>query len=99
METTKLNATEQFVQDYLLIAENDYRKYRELRELAEELSTLELAEYLQEEYDTLTDTLLRSMGVTYSGYSEFQQCLMIQLLQGWGSDAFYKIALHVKRED
>ena len=100
METQETTARQQFADDYLLVADNDYHTYEELLSKAEEMEVVELSESMRHQYEELVDKILGSMRGKYSGYSEFEKGLMMQLLGGWGSDAFDTIARELKsRED
>lgn len=100
METQETTARQQFADDYLLVADNDYNTYRELLSKTEELEVVELSESMRHQYEELVDKILGSMRGKYSGYSEFEQLLMAQLLVGWGCGPFDTIARELKsRED
>lgn len=88
-------AQAQFVEDFLLVAMNDQDTYNEMRE-ATEAGTLSGAEKIQEQFEGWVSELAeteREKG------NEFGALLLSQLLIGWGSDSFYKIALAFKDEE
>lgn len=83
-------AREQFVEDYLLVADNDYEFYNSLKESAAELDSVPaLSDKLREEYELLTEQICE---LVEANISDIAGLLVRQLLQGWGSSPFDEIA-------
>lgn len=82
-------AREQFVRDFLLVAENDSEIYLELKKAVEEKGTPVAAGNLQYGFEKWISEL--SEQEKEKG-NEFGSLLIRQLLIGWGADAFYQIA-------
>mgnify|MGYP003351821500 CR=1 FL=1 len=87
----KINtAKEQFVEDFLLVADNDYEFYTSLKESADNTdSVATLSDELREEYETLAEQICELVD---KEISDTAGLLMRQMLQGWGSMPFDDIA-------
>jgi hypothetical protein len=90
-------AREQFVQDYLLVTDNNQDAYKMHMKIARESggSVSKMSDKLQESYElAISQTVdnLRQMSVFARGYITAD--LISQLLLGWGSDVFDDIARH-----
>lgn len=88
-------AQDQFVEDFLLVAQNDADTYREMRDLAE-TDLITAGEKIQEQFENWVSELAeteRDRG------NEFGALLISQLLIGWGSDSFYRIAKAFKEDN
>lgn len=88
-------AQDQFVEDFLLVAMNDADTYREMRDLAQG-DIITASEKIQEQFEGWVSDLAeaeRDKG------NEFGALVLSQLLIGWGSDTFYRIAKAFKDED
>lgn len=90
-------ARQQFVQDYLLVSDNNQDAYNMHMKIARESggSVAKMSDKLQESYElAISQTVdnLRQMSVYPRGYITAD--LISQLLLGWGSDVFDDIARH-----
>jgi hypothetical protein len=54
---------------------------------------------MREQYEEMCGRLFDLMAVKDSGFSEFSRGLVMQLLGGWGSDAFDTIARELKSRE
>jgi len=86
MLETETTARQQFVEDFLLVAENDYNKYTEFCDLVETYGVSRAGELIQEQFENWVYSL------TIGEKNEFNRLILSQLLIGWGSDCFYQIA-------
>jgi hypothetical protein len=90
MQTATLTAREQFVQDYLLVVENDQSAWNTLLEWAREAdSTYALAVWIQEEWDEAIADLTSKIKPEVFGL------LVSQMLLNQGIDPFIDIAKYV----
>jgi hypothetical protein len=91
------SARDLFASDYLLIADNDSTVYSQLINMIPLNGVVELSLTLQMHYEYLCER------VTYlmkgEEFSEFEKGLIMQLLGGWGSDAFDTIARELKARE
>jgi hypothetical protein len=84
---------EQFVQDYLLVVENDQEIWDKHKEWARETDdTYALSVWLQEEYEEAIDDLASKVK------PEMLSLLVRQLLLGYGNDPFYDIAKYIMEQ-
>ena len=85
-------AVEQFVEDFLLVTDNDRDSYEGAREIVQEKETLsEVAEEIQEQFESY----ISQVAEREEALGNESGALMIrQLLLGWGDDAFRAIARH-----
>lgn len=82
-------AQEQFVEDFLLVSENDRDIYTEYTSLIEREGVLKASEIIQEQFENWISQLANQ---EEERGNEYGSLLIRQLLIGWGSDSFYKIA-------
>ncbi len=82
-------AQEQFVEDFLLVSENDRDIYTEYTSLIEREGVLRASEVIQEQFENWISQLADQ---EEERGNEYGSLLLKQLLIGWGSDSFYKIA-------
>lgn len=87
MENT--TPAQQFCYDFLLVADNDFEMYSDLREKAQICSLRELSEDIQNEYEFLAEQVCELVSEKISPTASL---LMAQLLKGWGSTPFDLIA-------
>lgn len=88
METI-VKAQEQFIEDFLLVSENDYDTYMELIFQIKTKGVAETAEKIQEEFENWISGLAEAEDDRGNPYGSL---MLKQLLIGWGSDTFFKIA-------
>lgn len=87
---TRNTVAEQFAEDFLLVMDNDYEAYTELRQTVKESEgVVQLSDTLREEYETLTAQVVE---LVEEQVSPIASLLMAQLLQGLGSLPFDVIA-------
>lgn len=92
METATTYA-EQFANDWLLVAENDYQSYKDLMENANEFPTVAgLSDSLREDWETLTAQVVE---LVEENISPIAGLFIAQMLQGQGSQPFDLIARRV----
>lgn len=82
-------AREQFVRDFLMVAENDQNAYNAYRNLVAEKGTARAGVEIQEKFEIWISRLATD---EEERGNEFGSLLLRQLLIGWGADAFYQIA-------
>jgi len=93
---TPPTAREQFVEDYLLVAENDFQMWTALQDYADQAEQVAvggkavwvLAERLENEWNDAVISETEEM-------NEVMSLMVRQMLIGYGRDAFYDIAKHV----
>jgi hypothetical protein len=96
MQTETQSARDLFASDYLLIADNDYVAYKMLSGLTPRLGVVQLSEVMRSHYEELCGRIFDLMEKKGAPFSDFEKGLMMQLLGGWGSDAFDTIARELK---
>jgi hypothetical protein len=89
METKEITAREQFVQDFLLVSENDPDIYFEYSRLVRFEGVLGASEAMREQFEEFVSNLADQEN---ERGNEYGSLLLRQLLIGWGSDCFYQIA-------
>lgn len=82
-------AQEQFVEDFLLVSENDYDTYMDYTSLVKIKGVAKTAVIIQEQFENWVSELAEEQEEKNNAYGAL---LLRQLLIGWGSDSFYKIA-------
>lgn len=101
MKTTTPTAAEQFIEDYLLVAENDADTWNTLQEYADEAERIssETPQYANRYYILgvrLKNEWEDAVATTAEGIDNEAMSLMVrQMLIGYGVDTFYKIAQRV----
>lgn len=94
---TAPTAREQFIEDFILVTDNDRDSYEGAREIVQEKETLtEIAEEFQEQFETYIQQVTereRELG------NEAGALLISQMLLGWGTDVFDDIARHYIQKD
>lgn len=97
-ENNRVTLAEQFAEEWLLVAMNDYDTYRQLMEEAESGDTIALADKLREEWETLAEQVTELVEEKISATASL---FIGQWLQGQGQLPFDLIAREVmatKRE-
>ena len=89
METINSTAQEKFVEDFLLVSENDYDTYIDYTSLVSRVGVMKASEQIQNQFERWVGELADKEEGKNNGYGAL---LLRQLLIGWGSDSFYKIA-------
>lgn len=89
-------AREQFVRDFLMVAENDQQAYNEYMELVKSKGAVKAGQEIQEEFEGFISNLASQQD---ERGNEFGALLLRQLLIGWGFDAFYKIAERFEEDE
>ena len=88
-------AQEQFVEDFLLVSENDYDIYTDYTALVERVGVANAGEEIQNQFENWISQLAEAEEERGNAYGSL---LLKQLLIGWGSDTFYKIAKRFEKE-
>lgn len=86
-------AQEQFIEDFLLVSENDYQTYLDLTSTVKSEGVLKASEKIQEQFENWISQLADQEEEKQNAYGAL---LLRQLLIGWGGDSFYKIAKRFK---
>ena len=88
-----ISATNQFVEDYLLVTDNDSDSYHEILEMPELLAgnMSGLSDKLREQFETYISQVAERE--REAGH-EAGALLISQLLIGWGTTTFDRIARH-----
>ena len=89
-------AQAQFVEDFLLVSENDYDTYMDYTALVKIEGVAKASEKIQEQFENWISELAETEDERGNGYGSL---LLKQLLIGWGSDTFYKIAKQFEEEN
>lgn len=89
MQATENKAREQFVNDFLLVAENDQNMYYHFKKVVDKKGVLGGSELIQQDFEFWINRL--AIDEKERG-NESGSLLLRQLLIGWGADAFYQIA-------
>lgn len=80
---------EQFVSDFLMVAENDQATYYNYASLVQDKGVLGASKRIQEDFEKWIESLAT---IELMSKNEMGSLLLRQLLIGWGDDAFYQIA-------
>jgi len=88
-------AQEQFVEDFLLVSENDYDTFMDYTSLIKIKGVAKTAEIIQEQFENWVSELAEEQEGKKNAYGAL---LLRQLLIGWGSDSFFKIAQRFNQE-
>ncbi len=91
METTVTSYAEQFANDWLLVAENDYDSYRDLLDMEGD-SISKISDQIREQWENLTADVVE---LVEENISPIAGLFIAQMLQGQGSTPFDIIARRV----
>ena len=83
------SVSEQFIEDYLLVAMNDEPTYKYLVERVKALEVDELASELEEEFEEFIMELTRDVA------SDTGRMMVRQMLLKQGSDTYYQLAKQI----
>lgn len=89
MIITSTPAQEQFIEDFLLVSENTLEIYTDYTALVKREGAIKAGEIIQEQFENWISQLAEQ---EEDKGNEYGSLLLRQLLIGWGSDSFYKIA-------
>lgn len=81
----------QFVEDYTLVIDNDARGYADHLQIAKSCDLIQVSEQLRDKFETYISEVAERERQAGCGTGAL---LISQLLIGWGSDTFDKIARH-----
>ena len=92
-------AIEQFINDYTIVIDNDREAFTEVMDIVREesekdFSTGYVALRLQNQFEALIADVAFA---TEQTYGEASGLLIRQMLSGWGTDTWYKIASHYEQ--
>ena len=96
METKETTARDQFIEDFLLVSQNDSDTYFEYSRLVKFEGVLGASEAIKEQFEGFVSKLADDED---ERGNEYGALLLRQLLIGWGSDCFYQIAKRFEVED
>lgn len=89
-------AGERFVEDYLMVMENDQQAYLALQDTVRKNEDMnELIAVLRTEWDELIDQLAEVANKEWS-YASPVGLLVRQIMGGWGDAQWFAIAKHLK---
>jgi hypothetical protein len=88
-------ASEQFVEDYLMVSENDQEAYYEHIGLVSSYGVTKAGEIMRGQFEEWISNLANQ---EEERGNEYGSLLIRQLLIGWGADSFYKIAERFENE-
>jgi capsule polysaccharide export protein KpsE/RkpR len=88
-------ARDQFVNDFLLVVENDEKTYNEYKALVKDEGLVRAGERIQNDFEGWIDSLAT---IELMSKNEVGSLLLRQLLSNWGFDAFYSIAERFEEE-
>lgn len=91
---TRQSYAEQFAEEWLLVAMNDYDTYTDLMEKASRLELVALSDELRDEWERLAEQVKE---LTEEHISPIAGLFIAQILQGQGSLPFDLIAKQVKQ--
>lgn len=91
-DVKRIIQAEQFAEDFLLVAENDFGMYSDLRQEAEGATVSQLSDQVRSNYEHLTKQVCELVAENISPEA---RDLIAQLLQGQGSLPFDVIARRV----
>lgn len=95
-DVRRIVLAEQFAEDWLLVADNDFDTYNALREEANALETVSLSDKLRGDWEFLAEQVVETVR---ENISETASLFIAQMLQGQGSLPFDIIAREVKERD
>lgn len=89
-----MDAVEQFVEDFILVVDNNQEAHQEARDTASQYAHLhEVSDSMREQYENAIGEALDVLRANW-GVADVTVDLMSQILNGWGSSAFDRIARH-----
>ena len=93
MEPTENTLRQQFVEDYLLVSDNDYTAYKKHMQMARDAGgdVHALGLKIQEMFE---DSIHGVVVQQRAKGNEYASLLIAQMLQGWGVNVFEDIARH-----
>ena len=91
---TRRSHAEQFAEEWLLVAMNDYDTYTDLMEKASRLELVALSDELRDEWERLAEQVKE---LTEEHISPIAGLFIAQILQGQGSLPFDLIAKQIKQ--
>ena len=94
------SAVEQFVNDWLVVVENDYEAYTEVMETVRPLrgDVYTLSQKLREEWETYVDQVAQVWAEKF-GFDSIGELLIRQIMGSWGDDAWWNIAKYLIDHD
>jgi putative heme iron utilization protein len=97
MEPSENTQRQQFVEDYLLVSDNNFTAYRLAMQMAKESggSVPKMSDRLREQYESAISQVIERE----RRLNEYTADLLSQLLLGWGSPVFDDIARHYIDKD
>jgi hypothetical protein len=87
---TQPTARQQFIDDFLIVVENDFNAWSRITEMAETTHLFQFAQDLSDNYDDLVQIAMGQIT------NEFARDLFRQILNGWGMDTWIAIAKHIQ---
>jgi hypothetical protein len=88
-------ASEQFVEDYLMVSQNCQEEYYEHMGLVSSYGVAKAGEIMRGQFEEWISNLANQ---EEERGNEYGSLLIRQLLIGWGADSFYKIAERFENE-
>ena len=87
---TQPTAREQFIDDFLIVVENNYETWSRITQMAESTYLFQFAQDLSDDYDDLVQLAIADIK------GEFSRDLFRQILSGWGMDTWIAIAKKIQ---
>lgn len=82
---------EEFVDDYIFVAENDYTVYKYFANLNKQNTASEIAQLLEFDFDEAVSTMVENANLT-----EFMKVFLMEYLTGKGLDTWTAIGNEIK---
>ena len=87
---TQPTARQQFIDDFLIVVENDFNAWSRITQMAESTHLFQFAQDLSDNYDDLIQVAISQVK------DEFTSNLLREILNGWGMDTWIAIAKHIQ---
>lgn len=87
---TQPTARQQFINDFLIVVENDFNAWSRITQMAESTHLFQFAQDLSDNYDDLIQVAISQVK------DEFTSNLLREILNGWGMDTWIAIAKHIQ---
>ena len=87
---TQPTARQQFIDDFLIVVENDFNAWSRITQMAESTHLFQFAQDLSDNYDDLIQVAISQVK------DEFTSNLLLEILNGWGMDTWIAIAKHIQ---
>jgi hypothetical protein len=93
---TATKARDQFISDFLMVAENDQDMYNHFKDVVQKKGVVGGSELIRQDFEFWISRLATD---EEERGNEVGSLLLRQLLIGWGADAFLQIALRFQEDN